>query len=200
MSNTISRALAAVAVAGLATLSAAAPAFANDTPTHDCATYPESQGCQEVVNTQLTDEEAAKVLSDTTVVPGQLVTVTGVPPEGREPFAPNTETEATWESHPVFLGAYTANSAGRVSFTFRVPADATPGQHHVVVAGAAADGAVLVYGVPITVVGDGGAGTGGLPFTGAEIGVASLAGATALGAGTLLVVAGRKRKSAAATV
>lgn len=112
-------------------------------------------------------------------------------------FGAGTEAKATVESTPIGLGTLTADATGTIRFSVKVPG-VTPGLHHVVVRGVSPTGAAHIVSLPLTVTGAAaGGGTGsGLPFTGFELGAASLLGAGLLGAGTVAVVSGRKRRSA----
>jgi hypothetical protein len=113
-------------------------------------------------------------------------------------FGSGSNADADFESTPIPLGTFKADSTGTVRFSFKVPKVA-PGLHHVVVRGVSPTGAAHIVSLPITVTGGaaagGAAGGRGLPFTGFELGAASLLGAGLLGAGTVAVVSGRKRKS-----
>jgi hypothetical protein len=77
---------------------------------------------------------APLTISDSVVVPGQPVTVSG---EGAEPGA---TVVITFASDPVVVATTTADSDGRFAASFKVPADATPGLHTVT---ATSNGVVL---------------------------------------------------------
>jgi hypothetical protein len=114
-------------------------------------------------------------------------------------FQAGSSADADFESTPIPLGTFTADSTGAIHFSFKVP-NVAPGLHHVVVRGVSPTGAKHIVSLPITVTGAAAApGTknpgSGLPFTGFELGAASLLGAGLLGAGTVAVVSGRKRKT-----
>jgi hypothetical protein len=64
-------------------------------------------------------------ISSSVAVAGQPLTVSG---EGAQPGATVTFTFA---SQPVVVATTTADGNGRFSATFRIPADATPGEHTV---------------------------------------------------------------------
>lgn len=96
----------------------------------------------------------------------------------------------------VLVGTFTADANGNVFATFRLPAGVRRGNVPITATG----GGVTVTRT-INVLGNGSVGQGaggGLPFTGAEIGVASLLGFGLVGAGGVAVIAGRRRKSLAA--
>jgi hypothetical protein len=195
MSKTLSRGLAALAVSGLAVLTLSTPASAVPCP------YPnEDQDCPAPTSPgsrTTTSGESNQALSggDTTFAPGESITVT-LPLPGDVPFAPGSEVTLSLNGFP--LGTFTADAAGRVVATFRIPAGTDAGSYTIEAAGVDAAGLALTYSLPITVAGSGDG--GGLPFTGAEVGIASLVGAGLLGAGTIAVAAGRRRKVAPATV
>jgi LPXTG-motif cell wall-anchored protein len=98
------------------------------------------------------------------------------------------------ESTPVFLGTSgPPDAAGIVHYTVKIPANTAPGQHNLVFEGHNATGTVT-FAVPITVTAAPGGGSG-LPLTGGQIGAASVLAVGLLGAGTLTVVASRRRKA-----
>lgn len=66
-------------------------------------------------------------------------------------FAARAGTAAAVFSDPVLLAEQTAGANGRVRYVLTIPADLPPGDHHIVVAGAGADGAETQWVVPITV-------------------------------------------------
>lgn len=192
MSKTISRGLAALAVSGLAVLTMSTPASAVPCPypnaDQDCpAENPRSRTVSQ------TESDQALSGSDTTFAPGETITIT-LPLPGDVPFAPGSEVTVSLNGFPI--GVFTADALGNVVATFRLPAGTDAGSYTLEVAGVDAAGLALTYSLPITVAagGDG----GGLPFTGAEVGIASLVGAGLLGAGTIAVGAGRRRKVAPA--
>jgi LPXTG-motif cell wall-anchored protein len=134
------------------------------------------------------DEDTATV-SDSTVTPGQSVTVTG------EVFQPGSSV--TFSLSGSVLGSATANQAGVASLTFEVPGlDA--GTYTVEVSGTGADGLPLTVSTTFEVLAAG-SGAGDLPTTGSsgtvsmtQIAVAALAG------GGLLVLLANKRRTAKA--
>ena len=90
-------------------------------------------------------------VSDTTVVPGQQISVGGCG------FAPNTRVEITFESVPQLLRSLLSlptSSSTSESFSTDVviPTDASPGGHTLKASGLAADGrSLLVLSTPIQV-------------------------------------------------
>jgi hypothetical protein len=200
MSQTLSRGLAAVAVSGLAVFTVATPAHAVP-----CEYPNEDQNCP-VVDTptqEVSAQEANAAFSgdDLTFTVGELITVTKFPPVGRTPFGPGTLVTISVGGIPI--GTFPADVRGQITASFRLPAGTPAGATVFVFAGISAAGAVaLTYSVPIVVDGGGDSGGdgagGGLPFTGAEVGIAPLVGAGLLGAGTIAVAAGRRRKAAPA--
>ncbi len=142
--------------------------------------------------------------SDTTVVPGQQISVSGCG------FAPNTPIEITFESVPQLLRTILsgpASSATTESFSTDVviPSDAAVGRHTLKASGLAADGRnPLVLSTPIEVTAagaplerGGGSGSGSpLARTGSDAAVRLLQAGLALvlvGAGLVAVV--RRRRS-----
>jgi LPXTG-motif cell wall-anchored protein len=132
----------------------------------------------------------------TTLAPGDELTVTGAG------FTPGEQVEVWLHSDPSWMGTTVTDSAGVVSFTFELPLDLDPGQHHIELIGISSG---LVLASPdFTVTGSGvGAGavtpTGALPYTGADSVAVGAAGATLLGAGLGLAVVARRRLRATAT-
>lgn len=145
-------------------------------------------------------------VSDSTVVRGQTIVVTGCCFEGT--------VDIDIESEPQRLGQASAGSDGVFSLTVTIPSDATLGAHAITAAGEALnDSGRLKLSTPITVVavsavGDkGGTGSkGDLPRTGeTTIPLVQLGGVLVLaGAGMVLAVRSRRdataRRQARATV
>ncbi len=94
--------------------------------------------------------------SDTTVKPGQPITVSG------DGYAGGAQVTITLESHPVTLKTTTANSSGAFSESVTIPNDMEPGQHTIFARGAGASGGTRELSIPITVTGEGGRGGGGV--------------------------------------
>ena len=152
-------------------------------------------------------------VSDTTVVPGQQISVGGCG------FAPNTRVEITFESVPQLLRSLLSlptSSATSESFSTDVviPSDAAPGDHTLKASGLAADGqGLLVLSTPVrvsdpdanaslgggsTAAAGGGAGraSGSLARTGSSATVALLqVGLALLLAGAGLVAVMRRRRT-----
>jgi hypothetical protein len=153
------------------------------TPAHAVAcppgTYPPGQQC------------IPFSITVTVVVNGQTVTVTVTG------FAPFSKVKIVLQPGSVGLGTFTTNGSGAVTATLTVPKGLGAGAYTITASGVDANGAVRILSAPLTVKS---AGSGsGLPFTGFELGAASLLGAGLLGAGTIAVASGRKRKSSFAT-
>jgi LPXTG-motif cell wall-anchored protein len=163
----------ALSIAGLASLGLVGTAQAAACPE---GTYPPGSSCTFGVFT-----------SSTVTAAGQTITITAAG------FQNDSTGEITFLSTPVSLGTFTANSAGVVTATVKIPANAAAGVHHINISGVAPDGSARVLSTRIVV---GGAGSGsGLPLTGGQIGAASVLAVGLLGAGTLSVVASRRRKA-----
>ncbi|MFN2537280.1 MAG: hypothetical protein ABR549_03890 [Mycobacteriales bacterium] len=179
MARTTSRALAGLAVAGLAVLSAApaiaAPPGPGCAPERGRPAYPPGQ-CKK------------PAVSDSTVTPGEPLTASS----GEGQFDKGKKVKATGHSTPFSIATTSANSAGEAVVTFTVPSNLPAGQHSVVFTGPFF-GTTRSVSVPFTVVGSTSASD--LPFTGFQIGAASLLGVGLVGAGTISVLAGRRRKA-----
>ncbi len=115
-------------------------------------------------------------------------------------FGPGSKVKIFLKSDPVLLGEFTADANGSVTTDVTIPANTANGLHHLEAVGVDANGLFYSVSTPLTVTGSQLAGGGGLPFTGFELGAASLLGAGLLGAGTLAVVSGRKRKDSLSAV
>ncbi|RBY74433.1 hypothetical protein DQ238_21915 [Geodermatophilus sp. TF02-6] len=150
----------------------------------------------------------------TTAAPGQEITVIGT---GFLPFS--TATIVIY-SDPIVLGTVVTDADGDFSKPVTVPTDLAPGQHSLVASGIAPDGTERFLRMDVTVAADGVAtvgtaadgtatvgtatvaaastpGTGGtLAFTGAEPMVPALLGAGALVGGGVLLLLGRRRRTA----
>jgi LPXTG-motif cell wall-anchored protein len=131
-----------------------------------------------------------------------VLSVTSAPPGGNVTATAKTHKVGAlvtfrFLSTPVVVGTATADANGVATLTFKVPADATAGQHHVESTGTGTNDQALTQSAAITVTG----GTSGtVPKTGAnstkpmaEIGVGALA------LGGLFVLIARRRTKAHAT-
>jgi 5'-nucleotidase len=131
--------------------------------------------------------------SDTTVVPGQTITISGAMTAGA------TSITFVFASTPSSLGSVTPAADGTFSADVTIPADASVGSHTIT----ATDSTGFSITGTLTVVGaDGagaGAGAGGLPRTGDDtsIPMARLAALLMAAGGAALFVA-RRRKAALA--
>lgn len=123
------------------------------------------------------DEDAELVVSDTTVVPGQPMTVAGAD------WQPGSEVTITFESEPVVLGTASVGDDGTFSTTVTIPEDATAGEHTIRVTGIGEDGEPQTQSIAITVVAAAAAVAGGLAATGGTVtvGLALAVGLFALG-------------------
>jgi LPXTG-motif cell wall-anchored protein len=141
-------------------------------------------------------------VSDTTVVPGQTVTVSGSVTPGA------SGVEVSFFSVEVSLGSATPAVDGAFSLSATIPSDATVGEHTIT----AVDSTGLELSTGVTVVGAGqataaaagaagagGTGGGGLARTGGEslplVGIA----AVLLAGGGLLVLGSRRRRHASSS-
>lgn len=93
----------------------------------------------------------------------------------------------------VSLGQYTANAAGIIQYAVVIPKNTPGGTYTINLLGHLPTGAEVTYFVPITVTGAGSG--GGLPFTGAEVGMVSAISVGLLAAGTAAVLIARRRRS-----
>jgi len=197
MFRSLAKALTVAAFSSVAVLTAASPAAALCTENN----YPPGTGC------------AGVEVSDSSVEAGSSITVTG------DGFRPGARVEIRFDGK--LVGVVQANALGEVQFSFKIPLNTPPGKQPITISGIALDGSSRSISTFISVfaVGQGGgsdgsgngpgsgngAGNGngggasggdggGLPFTGFELGAASLIGAGLVGAGTLIVAQGRRRK------
>lgn len=142
-------------------------------------------------------------VSDTTVVPGQTITITA------GTFGSGTTVSVAFFSQPVNLGSATAGANGTASLSATIPADATTGAHTITATGTGADGAPVSVSTTVTVVEEGAAGAGAagaggaagdLPRTGddSSLPLARIAAALVAVGGGLLFVTRRRRAAAAA--
>ena len=129
-----------------------------------------------------TGAEACGV-DDTTLVPGQTITVTG------SGYPANTQVTITQSPGGIELGTVTTDDNGAFSETFVIPATVTPGAYSI----SCTDVEGNTIGNDVTVVG---AAVGGTAFTGNSLNVPlwTVLIALLLGAGAVLVVAGRRRQ------
>ena len=188
MAHTVTRGLSALALGGFMTLSLAGPAWAAD-PTPVSGQCPAGYTVSQDGTTCSPGTQ-----SGSTVDPGGTITI--VAPG----FGPNSPVTITVCGKPYTTGGpFSAGSDGTFSGTVTVPSDTSAGSCTIVVSGTGPNGAARAVSFPITVTSSGtgggsGNGGGGLPFTGFELGAASVLGAGLLGAGTIALIAGRKRK------
>jgi hypothetical protein len=143
-------------------------------------------------------------VSDTSVAPGDPVTVSG------DGYAAGTDITITFESEPVVIGNVRADAAGAFTTQVRIPADASPGNHTIKATGLGADGGPRVTSAAIFVEG-GSAGPGGgrsaesppatatrsgrLAFTGLESLLLSAVGVGLVVAGFGLATMARRRRT-----
>ena len=137
------------------------------------------------------------------LAPGDAVAVSGAG------YLPGSTVTVVVYSTPTVLGSVTTSSAdGSFDTTVTLPAGLPAGQHTLVATGVAPDGrtwtltqAITALGAPGAPATDGPAAgrtpaEGGLAYTGAYTGVMAAGGLGALAAGLLLVLAGRRRRTA----
>lgn len=173
MSRTVARALTAIALGGLTSLTMISPAQAVPCPP---GTYPPGVECTPVT------------LTDTVVAPGETLTVTVTG------FGAGTDVTFAFPTVPVSLGSFTTDASGSLTASLRIPSSLDAGTYVLTASGVAADGSARILSSTLTVTDAG----SDLPLTGFEIGAASVLGVGLLGAGTLAVASGRKRKRALA--
>lgn len=175
MLRTLSRAFAALAVAGLTSLTLVGPAAAavNCPP----GIYPPPDAC------------VPGSATATAVTAGGDVTVS------TDLLGGDTDGNDGVASTFVQTGTFHVPASGHLVVAVHVPASTPAGSHHIVLNGISKAGTPLAVLFPIRVLAAGGS---GLPLTGAEVGAASLLAAGLLGAGTVAVVVSRRRKAPAA--
>jgi hypothetical protein len=127
-------------------------------------------------------------VSDNTPGQGQTITVSG----GH--FAPNTPVSIDIHSTTAHLATVNSNSSGKVSTQVKIPSSLSTGGHTISLTGAAPGGGTTVLSVPVTVQGS--SSFSSLPHTGAVIYPMVTGAAVLIGAGSLLIVAGRRRRGA----
>lgn len=212
MPRTTTRVFAAFAVAGLTSLAVGAPALA----------APPSPGCKPVAGKPAYPPgqcKKAAVTGDTSPG-GRAVGYSG---EGQFDKGSTTSTEL--HSTVVAMGNLRVDLSGAATLRFTVPASFAPGAHSVVFKGTffgqprtvtvpfivpVSGGTTSAVSGGTTSAGAGGSASGGsgvsggttsagsgLPLTGFELGAASLLGVGLLGAGTVAVLSGRKKKGLA---
>lgn len=140
-------------------------------------------------------------VDDTTVTPGQQVTVTACC------FAPGTEVRIEFRSDPVLLAAVRADAGGAIAAQVAIPTGATLGAHTISAIGTGLDGSPLALSVGVVVSeaaaaaptpGSGGevtaAAAGDLPRTGSSTAplVAAAALLVTLGAATSAIARRRR--------
>jgi hypothetical protein len=179
MSPNTARGLAAVAIGGFATLGLASPVQAATGPCPP-GTYPPGATCT---------TGSGATTSAQTVRPGDPLTLTV------RGYAKSARILVQLHSTAVTLGSMTANTQGVATGTFTIPSSTAPGTYTVTASGRGADGSTRVVAVPITIVAPTAGAGDTLSFTGFEMGAAALLGVGLIGAGTVAVVTGRKRKA-----
>lgn len=186
MIRTAARSVLALAVAGVASIALASPAAAAKVPCPP-GTYPPGAFCTTGVGVGLGDQAPA---------PGKSFHIH----INAGTFKANSQVTIQLHSVTVELGTFTTDSAGALDADVVVPTDFPAGAHTLTLGGVDKAGNPVVLSQAIAVVARSGGNTGdagggsGLPFTGAEIGVAALVGAGLVGAGGATLIAGRKRK------
>ena len=119
------------------------------------------------------------------LVPGDVVQVDG------EGFSPGAVLNVVLQSDPIAMGSLRANAGGGFSGTMRIPANAPPGRHHIVVSGPNPSGGVHKVSFPVEVA----AKAPRLPATGASIlGLLLLAAALLTAGRVLLAIKGEIEK------
>ena len=145
---------------------------------------------------QYDESDGALQVSDTTVRPGQAVTVTG------HGFDDGSEIIVMLLSTPRELGRTTANADGDFTIDIRIPSDVT-GTHTIRAEGTAPDGSSRVLAIPITIENtaatggaSGGGSGGGLALTGGNVLTLTVIGAAFVLVGAGVVTQVRRRGSA----
>jgi hypothetical protein len=183
MVSTTARLLSTLAITGVATLSLAPAALA----------APPGPGCKPVKGKPAypPGQCKKKAISDSSPSRGEDVTAYS----GEGEFTDGQPVEVELHSKVYALGTVTADGAGAATVTFKIPSGISNGNHAVVFTGDFL-GTRRSVSVGLAITGGSTASNGGgLPFTGFELGAASLLGAGLLGAGTVAVISGRKRKT-----
>ena len=136
------------------------------------------------------------VINSGTLQPGQSITLTFTG------FLPNETITVIVFSDPINLGSFSANSSGTAVVTVTLPASLEAGSHTIVATGAtsgysASFGFTVASGLAFTGEGAGGGSTGGsgLAFTGIAVGGSLILAVGLLTAGTMTLLAGRRKSS-----
>lgn len=138
-------------------------------------------------------------VSDTTVAPGEPITITS------EGWLPGSEVTITFESEPQVLATVQTGGDGAFTTQVTVPADATPGEHTLRLSGLDPDGQPRTVAIALTVPGaagdDAAAGvtpSPRLPATGTDALLAVGAAVGLVGVGAAAVAVARRRSRAPA--
>lgn len=126
-------------------------------------------------------------VSDSTVQPGQTITVTG------DRWEAGTAVALSFHSAPVPLGTATVRPDGTFSARVTIPSDATAGTHEIIASGTASNGRPRSVSTTVTVLGDVVTAPGSTAFTGAHLQVWMVAALILFVIGMGLVVAARRR-------
>ena len=134
---------------------------------------------------------AGTTVSPTAAAGGSIaVTSTG--------WLPGSTVTGLLRSDPVTLGTLTADSTGKISGSYPVPANTTPGLHELELVGKDANGAARSVMAGVTITAAGGTTTtkagGTVPRTGSEVWPQVLVGALMVGLGGVLVELARRRR------
>ena len=187
MANMITRSVVTVALGGLVSLGMMYPANAADCPE---GTYPPGVQCTAVAST-----------------------VTSTPPDAPFTyrvggFKPYSTVHLVLHSTPIDLGTAIADGEGFATFEVRIPGFVPSGEHTLTASGIDPSGkprilvSALTVTQPIALAASGTTvatpsegHTGSIPFTGFELGAASLLGFGLLGTGAIAVVTTRRRRT-----
>ncbi|MGY1813919.1 hypothetical protein [Blastococcus sp. SYSU D00820] len=125
-----------------------------------------------------------------TIAAGSKIVLSG------DGYLPGSTVTLIAYSSPQVLGYTVADANGHFEVEVTVPAGLASGSHTLVASGVDSAGNTRFVTVPITVTG-GVTGSGGLAYTGADIAVPAFGGLAALAIGGGLVLAGKRRRTAA---
>jgi hypothetical protein len=127
-------------------------------------------------------------VSDSTVTPGQRITVTG------DRWQAGARIDLGFHSTPVHLGSATARADGSFSAGVSIPSNATAGTHSILATGIGADGVRHTASTTIQVLAVVSAG-GSTAFTGAEVQLWMFLAVSLFGLGLGLILVSRRRRA-----
>jgi hypothetical protein len=132
-------------------------------------------------------------VSDTTIIPGDQVTVSG------KHWKPGSTVNFTLQPEGISLGSATVGQNGKFSAVVTIPESIQPGAHRIVCSGIDRKGDPVVLGIDVQILGV--VGGGGAAFTGSVLNVPLwiVLIAALFAAGVVAVAIGRRRRRSVGT-